>query len=188
MRWFARPPGRFDGEFVCALKAHYGAKAVTSRTFGFWDGSLYWRVPRNFVHDGASFPWWLRWIPSIVAVLILAVDGGTLRAIVYPALLQWLVGWPLEPLVREAAGVHDFGYKWGFRPKWMCDRAFFRALWQRIWLNYEAGTTSAAGAWLQLVRAGVWTGVVFLAGFGAWWGHRRRDRRKWRERARGGRP
>lgn len=47
------------------------------------------------MHDGASFPWWLRWITFVVAVAILAFDGGTMRAFLYPAVLQWLVGWPL---------------------------------------------------------------------------------------------
>lgn len=178
MRAFPVPPGRFIGELVCDLRIHYGAKVHVADDFQFFDGEEYWCVPKGFIHDGASFPWWLRWVPALVGLALHGWWGvdGYLAAMI-TVILQGFVGWPLEALVREAAAVHDFGYKDGRRPKWKCDRAFFYALWQRIYLNLEAERIGVVKAWLQLGRAFIWTGFVFFCGFVAWWGHRWRQRK-----------
>lgn len=172
---FPPPPGaRFYGELVTDLRAHYGAMSRVAEPFGFWDGDELWDVPRGFMHDGASFPWWLRWLPAIVGVILLKFTDNLVSALALPVFLQAMVGWPLSSLVREAAVIHDHGYYEGDRPKWKCDRAFYRALWLRIWLNYQAGEINAVRAYLQRGRARLWTAIVFLFGFWAWWGHRRR--------------
>ena len=175
MNLFPIPHGNFIGELEVGLRV--GSKIEVDEDFMFWDGDHIWDVPRHFIHDGASFPWWLRWIPSIVAVLVMWRFDDIVRAIIYPAILQALVGFPLESDVLEAAAVHDFGYYEGARKKWECDRAFYRALWNRIYLDYTGGRFGVVRAWLRLFRAAIWTGFVFVGGFAAWWGHRRRERK-----------
>lgn len=175
MHWFPRPVGTFIGEFVVDLRVSYGEQCRVAEDFGFWDGETLWSVAKGFMHDGASFPWWLRWIPALVGLGLVRwfdVDGFT--AAFWTVVLQALVGWPLAEVVREAGGVHDAGYKDGTQPKWKCDRAFFRVLWLRAYLDLSEKRIGLARAWLRLIQAAVWTTVVCVAGFGAWWGHRRR--------------
>lgn len=182
MRAFPRPPGRFVGKFRVSLSSE---GPVTLEPFAYFDGREWWPVPVGFPHDGASFPWWLRWIPAFVAsvMMYLAQADGFVsdfelwRSLVYPAILQALIGYPLDEIVREAAGVHDRWYFLGLRPKWKCDRAFFRVIWLRAWLDLCDGRIGCARAWVRLVQGSVWTVVVFFLGFAAWWGHRIRERR-----------
>jgi hypothetical protein len=181
MRLFPRPPGFFHGAWECSIIER---RVVVGKPFSFYDGREWWHVPAGFPHDGASFPFWLRWIPAFVAVVMMylsQLDGFVTiaelwRSILWPAVMQALIGYPLDEIVREAAGIHDHGYYAGKRPKWRCDRAFFLAIWQRTWLDLDSGRIGLARSWVRMGQACVWTLVVFGFGFFAWWGHRLRER------------
>ena len=171
-----RPRGSFIGEFHADLSVDYGDRVRVSEEFGFYDTEILWIVPRGFVSDGASFPWWLRWIPAYAALALVGwCDWSGWSAAFIATLLQALVGWPLKSDWREAAALHDAAYSRGDRPKFACDVMFLDALRMRIWKSFNAGQIGSVRAQLRVMRALVMCVAVVVGGWFAWWGHRRRD-------------
>jgi hypothetical protein len=168
-----KPDGYFIGEQECRLK---GDRLVSSE-FHFNDGVRLWSVPKDYSSDGASIPWFCRWIPTLVALALVGwYEWNGYAAAIVGSLLQALIGWPLLAEFREAATLHDQGYELGL-PKLECDLMFFRALRLRIWWKWRNGEIGEIRARMKEFRAFVMFAMVVLFGWPAYWAHAWRRRR-----------
>jgi hypothetical protein len=148
-----------------------------------------WIVPcrdagdAQFITDGASFPWWLRFVPgwlvlTALLVRLLAVGPVDVDALVsalwWFCALQAFVGYPIHTAYSEAAVAHDYLYSIG-AGKWYADAVFFRMLVARAVMLYVEATAVLLAVRLliltyRLVRAALmW---IFVAGFG-WYAYQK---------------
>jgi hypothetical protein len=164
-----RPPlhGTFVGRLVydLAFDGWAGVTATLRAPFGFYDSMYtYWAAQDGFRSDGATFPGWLRYIPTLVALLSLKYGTDGSQAFLLGCFLQTLVGFALNDGYMEAAVLHDAAYAEQTRPRYMADFMFFEAILTKARILWCDGKR-VRGA-ITYVRAPfMYLGVVF----GGWW-------------------
>lgn len=175
--------GRFEGTLDTRWTTErlVFAELVVVRPFAYVDcRGRRWAVDVDAKTDGASFPWWLNFVPIFFVFLGLLVDANPLHAFFVALLMVALIGAPLHAAYIEAATVHDApGYRraepcslWGAIVsvrRAECDQVFFEAILTRAFISYDFDTIALecgapVNARLMLVyriaRAGVmWLGV-----------------------------
>lgn len=122
--------------------------------------AMLWMAPAGFITDGASFPGWLRYLPTLVALIAIKVGINDIFACFIAIVLQWCVGAAFNDDYIRAAVLHDAAYTDGERSRIECDRMFREAM--------LADGTFVVRAWVM------WLGVR-LGGVYAWWQHRRKE-------------
>lgn len=145
-------------------------------------------VPAGFSTDGASFPWWLKYVGSIVMLVLLALGYDGWTAFLGSIVLQSLIGAPLHRAYADAAVAHDYLY-WLGAPKAFADCVFFRMIVRRArilrWTfllehhrNPLARPVADVVIAYRIARAVVMYGGVLVGGVFAYSAHRRRRRRE----------
>jgi hypothetical protein len=188
--------GSFEGELDTEWlqqKTMY-AKLRVSRGFAFIDPrGRRWPVAAGDTTDGASFPWFLPFVPIVYLFARTIVMGAAdpWPALWFALFMAAIIGAPLHHAYIEAATVHDVpGYRGAelaarkllramfSRRRALCDRVFFEAIITRAWLRYmDESDTVASLPWLiyRVARALVmWLGVI-LGGWVAYRQHARRS-------------
>lgn len=121
----------------------------------------FWGAPRGFVTDGASFPGFLRYVPTLIALIVAWFTDSFALAFVIATVLQFFTGAAFNDDYLRAAVLHDAAYQYGDRPRALADQMFYEAM-------REDGTSR--------IRAAVMWAGVRAGGWVAWNEHRRRDR------------
>jgi hypothetical protein len=153
-----------------------------------------WTVPcrdagaAQFITDGASFPWWLKFVPLVLMVCALAshmllagpIDFDTLwRAFFWAVVAQAFIGYPIHLAYSEAGVAHDYLYFLGV-PKAYADAVFFWLIVARALSLYRESARCAPARWVilayRLARACVMWLAVAVFGWGAYLEHARRRR------------
>jgi hypothetical protein len=141
-------------------------------------------VPRGFPTDGASFPFWLRYVPGLLMLILIVADVDPLAAFLWSTVAQAFVGYPVHGTYTDAAVAHDYLYSVGW-PKAFADRVFLVMIVRRARALHEAFMARrsrcgfmAHGARLvyayRIQRAVLMYAVVAVLGWPAYWSHRRR--------------
>lgn len=121
----------------------------------------FWGASRGFVSDGASFPGFLRFVPTLIALIFAALTDSFGLAFLIATALQFFVGAAFNDDYLRAAVLHDAAYHYGDRTRALADQMFYEAM-------REDGTSR--------IRAAVMWAGVRAGGWAAWNAHRRRDR------------
>jgi hypothetical protein len=134
-------------------------------------------VPEQFETDGASFPWWLRFVPSLLMLVLLAwTDPVT--AFIWATAAQAFVGFPIHSAYTDAAVAHDYLYSIGAR-KLYADRVLFELIIRRACALYRMSRRRPLAIAIlayRFARAGVMYAAVVALGWPAYWSHARRRR------------
>lgn len=150
-----------------------------------------WSVPcrdagsEQFITDGASFPWWLRFVPGWFVLCALAVRlmcvgpvdiDALLCALGWFCALQSFVGYPIHLAYSEAAVAHDYLY-FIDAGKLYADFAFLHILLARArTLNTVSRRSKAIRVFVfgyRMLRAYLMWSSVVIFGWLAYRRHRR---------------
>jgi hypothetical protein len=118
----------------------------------------HWYAWGGTISDGASFPWWLRYVPAFIALFFAAFTESFFGAFVLACILQTFVGAAFNRSYLRAAVLHDEAYRNQLRPRSRAD-----------WMFYEAMRADGT----SMVRALVMWAGVRLGGWYPWRQHKR---------------
>lgn len=179
------------GELKLSIVAYRGLGMVpvyrVDAPFEFCDHrGKTWSVPAGFETDGASFPWWLRFVPMLLMLLLIHACNDVSVAFWWAMAAQAFVGYPVHRVYSEAAVAHDFLYATGV-PRCYADAMFLRLVITRaeilhdvFILRWKCHPLACAAAHAvrvyRLARAGVMWLFVASFGWAAYAGHRRRKK------------
>lgn len=138
----------------------------------------FWGVPEDFISDGASFPSWLIWVPTIIGLVLTGLlDLTPLQTFLWISFLQIFIGGALNATYMEAAVLHDVAYRDQGRSRWLSDLMFFEAICAKARLLREKGKCFAAV--ITYMRAPVMWAGVRAGGWEPWRKNRRKRVEEW---------